>query len=128
MTLMISIASLFCFLLAVSIVLVCRKLVVDANVPEDGDWVRQLSPTRYNPMARLLDEDEYARLKAHPAINAKMLRNLRSRRITIYRGYLRTLSADYGRVCKTTRLLMVQSAQDRPDLATLLVRQRINFT
>lgn len=128
MSILIGIATVFCLCLAGSIILVCRKLVVDAHLPAEDDWMQQLSPQRYRPLERLLDEREYARLKAHPAISPKMLRSMRSRRIRIFRDYLSCLSVDYGCVCKTIKLLMVQSAQDRPDLASLLVRQRVTFT
>jgi hypothetical protein len=128
MSIIIGIAAVFCLVLTGSIIVVCRKLFGEANLPAEDDWVQQLSPQRYRPLERLLDEREYARMKAHPAITPKMLRSMRSRRIRIFRAYLNCLSVDYGRVCKTVKLLMVQSAQDRPDLASLLVRQRVNFT
>jgi hypothetical protein len=128
MTLMIGIATLLCLFLAGSMILVCRKLVVDADLPADDDWVQQLSPARYKPLERLLDVGEYSRLKSHPAITRKMLRSFRNHRISIFRGYLNSLSVDYSRVCQTVKLLMVHSAQDRPDLASLLVKHRVTFT
>lgn len=128
MSIIIGIATIFCLFLAVSVVLVGRKLVGDANLPAEPDWIQELSPQRYRPLERLLDEREYSRLKTHPAITPKMLRSMRSRRIRIFRGYLSCLSVDYGRVCKTVKLLMVQSPQDRPDLAGLLVRQHVTFS
>lgn len=128
MSLIIGIATTFCLFLAGALILVCRKLVIDANLPVEDDWLQQLSPQRYHPLERLLDENELTRLQAHPAITPKMLRSLRSRRVRIFRGYLKSLSADYGRVCSTVKLLMVQSDQDRPDLADVLVRQRVTFS
>lgn len=127
MSLIIGIATTFCLFLAGALILVCRKLVIDASLPVEDDWLQQLSPQRYQPLERLLDENEMARLLSHPAITPKMLRSLRTRRVRIFRGYLKSLSADYGRVCTTVKLLMVQSAQDRPDLANVLVTQRITF-
>jgi hypothetical protein len=128
MSLIIGIAFLSCLLLAGALFLVCRKLVMDASLPVEDDWLQQLSPQRYRPLERLLDQREMSRLQSHPAITPKMLRSIRSRRVRIFRAYLNSLSADYGRVCKTVRLLMVQSAQDRPDLANVLVRQRFTFS
>jgi hypothetical protein len=128
MTLILGIATFFCLLLAGSILLICRKLVVTTNLPRESDWLEQLSPHRYRPLNRLLDESEYSRLKAHPAITPRMLRNIRLHRVRVFRGYLNCLSVDYGRICSAVKLLMVQSAQDRPDLAGLLVRQRVTFT
>src|SRR5690242_11867209 len=127
MNFIIGIATIFCMFFTGLILLVCRKLVTDASLPIEDDWLQHLSPLRYRPMERLLDAVEYRRLEAHPAISPKMLKAMRSRRVGLFRDYLHCLSLDYSRICKAVKLLMVQSAQDRPDLARLLVRQRLTF-
>ena len=128
MSFVIGIATIFCVFLTGMFLLVCRKLVADPSLPADDDWLQRLSPLRYRPMERLLDAGEYRRLEAHPAITRKMLRRIRVRRVRLFRGYLHCLSLDHSRVCKAVKLLIVHSAQDRPDLAGLLVRQRVTFT
>jgi hypothetical protein len=128
MSLLIGIATTLCLFLTGLIVLVCRKLVSPASLPADDDWPQSLSVFRYRPLERLLDDREYRRLENHPAISRKMLRRLRTRRIRLFREYLRCLSLDYGRVCQAVKLLMVHSAVDRADLARVLVRQRLIFT
>jgi hypothetical protein len=128
MSFLIGIATILCAILTGLFVALCRKLVSDASLPAEEDWPRNLSPLRYRPMERLLDAAEYRRLEAHPAITRRMLRSIRNRRVRLFREYLHCLSLDYSRVCKGVKLLMVQSAVDRPDLARLLVRQRILFT
>jgi hypothetical protein len=128
MTFVIGIATIFCLFLAGMFFLVCRKLTADANLPAEEDWLQHLSPLRYRPMERLLDAGEYQRLEAHPALTPKMRKRIRSRRVRLFREYLDCLSLDYRRACKAVKMLMVQSAQDRPDLAALLVRQRFTFS
>src|SRR5581483_8791890 len=117
-----------CVFLCALFLLLCRKLVTDTSLPVDNDWLQRLSPLRYQPMERLLDADEYRRLKAHPAISRKSLHTIRTRRIRLFREYLRCLSLDYSRICTAIKIVMVQSAQDRPDLARLLVLQRFTFS
>jgi len=128
MSILVGISAVLASILAVLFVFVFRKLTAVENLPMEADWVEQVSADRYRPMQKLLDDREYAGLRAHPACNRKMLRRFRVSRIQAFRGYLTYLSTDYGRMCTAIKLLMVQSAQDRPDLAALLVRQRVTFT
>ena len=116
-------------LLAGVFALVFWKLAASAvSVPAGEDWLEEISPDRYRPLARLLDPAEYQRLRAHPAFDPKMLRRFRMQRVSAFRGYLRTLSLDYSRVCSGIRSLMVGATQDRGDLAGVLVRQQVIFT
>jgi hypothetical protein len=128
MSIVIGIAIIFCVFFAGMIVLVCRKLACDASLPPESDWLQHVSPDRYRPMERLLDAAEYRRLEKNPAISRKMLRRIRSSRIRLFRQYLQCLSLDFNRVCKGLKLVAVHSAQDRPDLAALLIRQRVAFS
>ena len=127
MSILVGISAVFSLLLAGSFVMIFRRLA--ATTPSiDGDWLCQLAENRYRPLERLLDERDYRALRAHPACTRKMLRHFRAGRVKAFRGYLKCLSSDFGRVCTAIKLLMVQSAHDRPDLAALLVRQRARFT
>jgi hypothetical protein len=127
MTILVGISAIFALLLTGSFVMVFRKLASE-NLPLDDDWVAQVSGDRYRPMQRLLDETEHARLRRDPACTRQMARRFRTGRIRVFRGYLACLSRDYTRISGTVKLVMVQSQQDRPDLASLLVRQRASFT
>lgn len=127
MSVMLAIVTVLCLFLAGSFVLVLRKLVSAGQLPAEQDWVEQASPDRYRPMERLLNDLDFRRLETHPAIGPKMLRRFRAQRVRVFRGYLDCLSLDFSRVCQAVKLLMVESVQDRPDLATLLVKQHITF-
>jgi hypothetical protein len=79
---------------------------------------------RYRPMLRLLSEEDFGFVSANP----KLLRELRSERRKLFRGYLNCLTREYGRLLAGIRLVMVQSRVDRPDLAKALAKNRLNFT
>jgi hypothetical protein len=56
-----------------------------------------------------------------------MGRRLRAERRRVFRGYVRSLERDFGRICGAIQALMTTSAEDRPDLAAALVKQRALF-
>jgi hypothetical protein len=55
------------------------------------------------------------------------VKKLRSQRTLIFRGYLRSLETDFGRVCSAIKLVMLQSQLDRPELAKGLIRRQATF-
>jgi hypothetical protein len=91
------------------------------------DWLVQLSTERYRPMLRLLGEEDFAFLRAQPGFRPSMVARLRAQRCKILRAYLRSLDLDFRRMCAAIGFLMVQSSQDRPDLARALYRYRVSF-
>jgi hypothetical protein len=97
------------------------------NLPLNADWIDDLSVDRYRPMLRLLDQRDIEFLRAQPGFTPRMEAKLRTRRSRVFRGYLRRLTADFGRVCMAVKVLMLQSKRDRPDLAATLVRQQARF-
>ena len=82
---------------------------------------------RYKPMERLLDESDFEFLAAQPGYTPGLGRRLRIERRRIFRGYLRAMKKDFDRVCQGFHLLMIHSAEDRSDLASMLMRQRYRF-
>jgi hypothetical protein len=79
---------------------------------------------RYKPMLRLLSADDEQMLAGNPAV----LRDFRKQRIAIFRMYLRSLTKDYGTLLAGIRTAMAYSADDRPELATALSKNRVHFT
>jgi hypothetical protein len=82
-----------------------------------------LGPDRYRPMLRLLSDDDLMFVST----DSKLHRTLRTRRRELFRGYLRCLTRDYGRLLAGIRQAMVHSAMDRPDLARALAKNRALF-
>lgn len=78
---------------------------------------------RYRPMLRLLSNDDLNFAARNPQLRAKIA----ARRRELFRGYVRCLTKDYGRLLASVRRLMVESGVDRPDLAKALAKNRFVF-
>jgi hypothetical protein len=108
-------------------VLVRRIGSAGKTLPVTAEWIDELSMERYRPMLRLLDGEDLRFLQSQPGFTPRMVSRLRAQRCQIFRGYLRCLSSDFGRVCGAVKLLMLQSRRDRPDLAVVLLRSQFSF-
>ena len=56
-----------------------------------------------------------------------MAKRFRIQRCQIFRAYLRQLDSDFKRLCMALKTVMVQSKQDRLDLASALLRNQGTF-
>jgi hypothetical protein len=117
-----------CLSLALAVAVVLRRLASGrTTLPVTPEWINDLSIERYRPMLRLLDEEDLQSLASQPGFDRNKLRQIRAERCGIFREYLRSLSSDFSRVCTAIEVLMVQSQHDRPDLASVLIRQKASF-
>jgi len=91
------------------------------------DWIDDLSVERYRPMLRLLDDAELQFLCSRTGVTPTLMAQFRRQRCQIFRGYLRSLQADFTKICRVMKVLLVEAAADRPDLASLLVHSQIAF-
>lgn len=94
----------------------------------DLEWCREFSIAKYRPMERLFLEEDYTFLAAQPGFHPRLHRRLQAERRRIFRHYLRCLSRDFDRLSMSAKLLLLHAPQDRPDLASTLLRQRAVFT
>jgi len=85
-----------------------------------------LSWRSYRPLQRLLDPSDFEFLRRRGVAESK-IRRLRRERRTLYRMCLRSLAADFNKIQQTLNLRLIQSEDDRPDLAAELARQKIRF-
>ena len=114
--------------LAVALFLLVRKMAFNgSSLPLTAEWIDELSIEHYRPMMRLLDGGDLEFLRSQPGFTPRMATKLRVQRCQIFRGYLRCLNGDFQRVCAAIKILMLQSRQDRPDLAGMLVQQQMMF-
>ena len=97
------------------------------SLPVTAEWISDLSAEHYKPMLRLLDSADIEFLRGQPGYTRDMESKLRAQRCQVFRGYLRCLTSDFQRVCMALKIVMVQSEQDRPDLASVLMHQQILF-
>ncbi|MBI1896696.1 MAG: hypothetical protein HYS04_09220 [Acidobacteria bacterium] len=127
MALLVAVAVLL-LLTALVVVVLVRKLTSPAGVLEcDPEWLREFSVAKYRPMLRLLDEADYRFLASQAGFDGRMARKLRAERRAIFRAYLRNLIRDFGRLQLMGKFMLLDAQQDRPDLMTALLRQRICF-
>lgn len=125
---LIAIAGLVALAMVAALLLVVLKAANNApDLPVTAQWIDELSPERYRPMMRLLDDRDIELLRSQPGFTPKMAAKMREQRARIFGGYLDTLNADFQRVCTAVRILMAHSHHDRPDLATVLIRQQAAF-
>jgi hypothetical protein len=113
--------------LGVTLVIILRQMTSRGKLPVTAEWIDELSVDRYRPMLRLLDESDLRFLESQPDFDPRMVSRLRAQRSRIFRGYLKSLEADFKRTCAALKLLMLQSRHDRPDLASALIRAELNF-
>jgi hypothetical protein len=117
-----------CLALGVGIVLLVRAIASPgARLPVTAGWIDELSGERYRPMMRLLESEDIDFLRSQPGFSSRMASRLRAQRCKIFRGYLRCLNTDFKRIMLALKLVMMQSLDDRPDLAAILFRQQLSF-
>jgi hypothetical protein len=104
-----------------------RRMSTQPNSDAAVDQSLVLSLEKYRPMERLLRNDDFLFLAAQPGFSSGLGRRFRSERRRIFRGYLRNLRKDFGRVAAAFHVLIVHSVEDRADLAAGLLRQRLLF-
>src|SRR5581483_2776983 len=119
---------LTCIAIASGVVSTMRRAAPRSKTPPvTASWIEELSIERYRPMLRLLDTDELRTLRSDPGFTPEAMAKLRAERCRIFRDYLRSLRADFKRVCAALKMLMAQASKDRPDLASTLLRSQVQF-
>lgn len=78
------------------------------------------------PLSRLLDPADFGYLR-EAGVSSVKIAIFRANRRRIARLWLRKLAADFNRVDHSLRHLLVSSHTDRPELASVLARQRAIF-
>src|SRR3954451_16232945 len=109
--------------------LLIRKMASRTRTVEyDPAWLEDCSIAKYRPMLRLLSEDDYEFLSNQAGYQGKIASELRSERRKVFRAYLRNLVRDFGRLHHCAKMMAAYSAQDRPELGTKLLMQKVTFT
>ena len=122
------ISAIVCIAVVSGIVFTIRKAASAVRaLPVTADWIDELSVERYRPMLHLLNPEDLRRLRAQAGYTPERLAQLRRQRCELFRGYLHCLRKDFARVCLALKLLMAQAENDRPDLASILIRNQAQF-
>jgi len=93
----------------------------------DRDETDGFSLERYQPMGRLMAEEDLAFLKSQPGYRAEMGERWKRERRKIFRLYLTELKADFGRLHAQARELVAGSGADSAALLEVLMKQQVTF-
>lgn len=119
-------ATLF-LLVAFAFVLLFRRIWLRGkHAGPSTDW-SEFSLEKYRPMERLFCPQDYQFLASQPGFTPNLARRLEAERRKIFRRYLRSLGRDFDRLYTATKLLLLDSVHDRPDLVVMLFKQRLTF-
>src|SRR5947209_2164311 len=90
---------------------------------ETGDF----SFSRYEPMARLLSDEDLLFLKAQPGYQPEMGKNFVRERRRIFRLYLQELAREFHLLHAHARAMVARLPSENSPLVGMLLRQQIRF-
>jgi hypothetical protein len=93
----------------------------------DSDETAAFSLDRYQPMGRLMAEEDLVFLKSQPGYRAEMGARWKRERRRIFRLYLAELKADFRRLHAHARELAAGSGADSAGLVEVLMKQQFTF-
>jgi len=91
-----------------------------------SDW-REIRPSRYAPLGRLLAPEDFAYLRTLPGYEPRLEKELMRRRLEAFRLYLAELVRDFDTMQRVGQL-MAATGQASPMLREQLLLSRISFT
>jgi hypothetical protein len=112
--------------LVLAMVKLTRHLAAPQPISVTSEWLDRLSIDAAN-LLRLLDEDRFQFSPTQPDFTPKMATKLRIHRCQLFHERLRHLRNDFKLICMALKVIIVESKQDRPDLAWVLVRNQMTF-
>jgi hypothetical protein len=127
MTILILACVVVTFLIAAFVLLFRRLAVRSDNQVCTAEWFESFSMDSYAPMERLLDRSDFEFLSRQPGYRPQIGERLLRERKKLFLGYLRLLVGDFNKLLSIARLMIVYSAQDRPEFAKALWRQQVTF-
>ncbi len=120
--------SILLLLLAGGFYALFRQLAARPETVDFAAWLAEAPACRYRPMQRLLDDRDCQFLASYPRLDPAVAARLRAERRRVFRAYMTSLRRDFARLYGATKLALLYSPEDRPDLAAELLRQRFLFT
>jgi len=97
------------------------------NLDTDDMSREGFSPVRYEPMARLLSEEDVNFLKARPGVDPALVRRFRIQRRKVFRAYLCELASDFHRLHEEARVMLTVAPEEYADLVPTLMRAKVRF-
>jgi hypothetical protein len=93
----------------------------------DSNEIAGFSLERYQPMGRLMAEEDLVFLKSQPGYRAEMGERWKRERRRIFRLYLSELKADFRKLHAHARELVAGSGADSAGLVEVLMKQQFTF-
>lgn len=93
----------------------------------DWNWVEDFSVSKYRPMQRLLNREDYQFLAAQRGYDPSIAKTLRKDRRRVFRSYLSAMHRDFDRLYYTAKSVAVHAQVDQSQLLQALVTQRAVF-
>jgi hypothetical protein len=93
----------------------------------EPDQAEGFSLGRYEPMVRLLSEDDLVFLAAQPGYRPEIGAKLRRERRRIFRLYLQDLAQDFHRLHAEARTMVADAQKEHAELVGVLIRQQVAF-
>jgi hypothetical protein len=87
----------------------------------------EFSLARYEPMARLMSDEDFDFLKAQPGFGPEIGKKFRRERRRIFRLYLQDLAGDFHRLHERTRAIVASLPAEHSALVGILMRSQIRF-
>jgi hypothetical protein len=105
-----------------------RSSNVEARIehPVTSDKV-EFAHDRYEPMARLLSDQDLRFLRAQPGFRPELGRKFTRERRRIFRLYLQELAQDFHRLHAHARAVVGSLPADHSPLVGMLLRQQLRF-
>ncbi len=97
------------------------------NLETDDMSRESFSPARYEPMARLLSEEDVNFLKARPGVGPALVRRFRVQRRKVFRVYLCELASDFHSLHEEARVMLTVAPEEYADLVPTLLRTQVRF-
>jgi hypothetical protein len=87
----------------------------------------EFSLARYEPMARLMSDEDLSFLEAQPGYRPEMGKKFSRERRRIFRLYLRELACDFHRLHAQARVIAASLAAEHAPVIGMLLRQQCRF-
>ena len=96
---------------------------------EEGLALKQVEfcAARYEPMMRLISEEDLLFLKSQPGFRPEIGRKFCRERRRIFRMYLQELTGDFHRLHAHARAIVASLPADHSPLVGMLIRQQVRF-
>ena len=110
---------------AVTLALIRAKRYL--NLDGNAMGRESFSPAHYEPMKRLLSEEDFDFLKQKPGVSPALIRRMRLQRRKVFRAYLLELASDFNKLHEEARLMLTVAPEEYSDLVGILMRSQLRF-